>query len=195
MFLEYFYFYLFILGFLGPHPQHMEVPRQGVKSELQLPAYTTATATKQETNDVLWFPRLCHREDTVIAWLSLFRMHVLENRDSPLKEAQTSPSGEITRRDPYGEVRGSSSPTVSNNYQNERGFRWLQFPTFDCSASDTVEQRGKPSLLCPVQTPDPQKSVSIKTHCFIPLNFEVICYTAIRNSYTSFAFQLKSKSF
>uniref|UniRef100_A0A8C3W577 Uncharacterized protein n=1 Tax=Catagonus wagneri TaxID=51154 RepID=A0A8C3W577_9CETA len=35
-------FYLFI--YLGRHPQRMEVPRLGVKSELQLPAYTTATA-------------------------------------------------------------------------------------------------------------------------------------------------------
>ena len=31
--------------FLGPHPWHMEVPRLGVKSELQLPAYATATTT------------------------------------------------------------------------------------------------------------------------------------------------------
>ena len=39
-------FYLLIyLGFLGPHPRHMEVPRLGVESELQLPASTTATAT------------------------------------------------------------------------------------------------------------------------------------------------------
>ena len=30
--------------FLGPHMRHMEVPRLGVESELQLPAYTTATA-------------------------------------------------------------------------------------------------------------------------------------------------------
>ena len=29
---------------LGPHLWHMEVPRLGVTSELQLPAYTTATA-------------------------------------------------------------------------------------------------------------------------------------------------------
>ena len=31
--------------FLGPHMQHVEVPRLGVKSELQLPASATATAT------------------------------------------------------------------------------------------------------------------------------------------------------
>ena len=30
--------------FLGPHPQHMEVPRLGVELELQLLAYTAATA-------------------------------------------------------------------------------------------------------------------------------------------------------
>ena len=29
--------------FLGPYLQHMEVPRLDVESELQLPAYTTAT--------------------------------------------------------------------------------------------------------------------------------------------------------
>ena len=37
------YFILFL--FLGLHPQHMEVPRCGVKSELPLPAYITPTAT------------------------------------------------------------------------------------------------------------------------------------------------------
>ena len=36
------YFYFFV--FLGLHARHMEVPRLGVKLELQLPAYTTATA-------------------------------------------------------------------------------------------------------------------------------------------------------
>ena len=34
--------YLFFV-FLGPHPHHMEVPRLGIKLELQLPAHTTAT--------------------------------------------------------------------------------------------------------------------------------------------------------
>ena len=34
------------------HPRHMEVPRRGVKSELHLPAYATATA--------VWDPsRIC----------------------------------------------------------------------------------------------------------------------------------------
>ena len=40
-----FYFILFYFCFLGPHLKHMQVPRPGVESELQLPTYTTATAT------------------------------------------------------------------------------------------------------------------------------------------------------
>ena len=35
---------IFLCVILGPHPWHMEVPRLRVESELQLPAYTTATA-------------------------------------------------------------------------------------------------------------------------------------------------------
>ena len=40
--------YLFIFSFVfwGLHPQHMEFPMRGVQSELQLPAFTTATATQ-----------------------------------------------------------------------------------------------------------------------------------------------------
>ena len=37
-------FYLSISIFLGPNLQYMEVPKLGVESELQLPAYDTATA-------------------------------------------------------------------------------------------------------------------------------------------------------
>ena len=41
--------YLFIyFCFLGPHLQHIEVPRLRVKLELRLPAYATATATGSE---------------------------------------------------------------------------------------------------------------------------------------------------
>ena len=39
-----FWVFLFVC-FLGLHLQHMEVPRLGVKLELYLPAYATATAT------------------------------------------------------------------------------------------------------------------------------------------------------
>ena len=44
-FFFFFAFLLFAFCFLGPHSQHMEVPSLGVKSELQLPAYATTTAT------------------------------------------------------------------------------------------------------------------------------------------------------
>ena len=36
--------FLFLFCFIRPHLQHMEVPRLGVESQLQLSAYTTATA-------------------------------------------------------------------------------------------------------------------------------------------------------
>ena len=39
------FFFFFFLVFLGLHPWPMEAPRLGVKLELQLPAYATATAT------------------------------------------------------------------------------------------------------------------------------------------------------
>ena len=39
-------FFLSFFFFLGLHPRHIEVPRIGAKLELQLPAYTTATATQ-----------------------------------------------------------------------------------------------------------------------------------------------------
>ena len=40
-----FFFFFCFCFFLGPHWQHMEVPRLGAEWELQLQAYTTATAT------------------------------------------------------------------------------------------------------------------------------------------------------
>ena len=39
------FFFFFLSCFSGLHPQHVEVPRLGVKLDLQAPAYTTATAT------------------------------------------------------------------------------------------------------------------------------------------------------
>ena len=44
------FFVLFCFCFSGPHPQHMEVPRLGVKSELQLLAYTTVTAMRDRAS-------------------------------------------------------------------------------------------------------------------------------------------------
>ena len=40
------FFLVFVFCFLGLQVQHMKVPRLGVESELELPAYTTVTATR-----------------------------------------------------------------------------------------------------------------------------------------------------
>ena len=40
---------LFFPFFLGLHLQHMEIPGLGVESELQLPAYATATAARDSS--------------------------------------------------------------------------------------------------------------------------------------------------
>ena len=42
--------------FLGSHVWHVEVPRPGVQSEVQLPGYTTATATRDPSR----ICKLCH---------------------------------------------------------------------------------------------------------------------------------------
>ena len=40
-----FFFFFFFFFFSGPHLQYMEIPKLGLKSELQLLAYATATVT------------------------------------------------------------------------------------------------------------------------------------------------------
>ena len=44
-------YYLFFFSPSGPSPQHMEVPRLGVELQLQLLAYTNATATLDPSCD------------------------------------------------------------------------------------------------------------------------------------------------
>ena len=43
-------YFFFFSHFLGQHLRQTEVPRLGVESELQLPAYTTATATQDPSH-------------------------------------------------------------------------------------------------------------------------------------------------
>ena len=45
-----FFYCLLFFFFSGPHPWHMEVPRLGIKSELQLLAYATATAMQDPSH-------------------------------------------------------------------------------------------------------------------------------------------------
>ena len=47
----------------GPHSQYMEVPRLGVGLELQLPAYTTATAMPDPSPDLQPTPQLMATPD------------------------------------------------------------------------------------------------------------------------------------
>ena len=61
----------FVFCFLGLHPRHIDVPRLEDESELQLPAYATATATP----DVSWVCDLHH---------SSWQLQIL----SPLSEAR-----------------------------------------------------------------------------------------------------------
>ena len=49
---------LLFVFFSGPHPRYMEVPRLGVESELQWPAYITATATPDLSR--VWDPHHSH---------------------------------------------------------------------------------------------------------------------------------------
>ena len=42
--------FFFFFRFLGPHLRHMEFPKLEVESELQLPAYTTATVTQDPSH-------------------------------------------------------------------------------------------------------------------------------------------------
>ena len=44
--------FFFSPHFLGPHSWHMEVPRLGAESELQLPAHVTAKATQDPSHHV-----------------------------------------------------------------------------------------------------------------------------------------------
>ena len=69
-----------IFCFLEPHVWHMEVPRLGVKSELQLPSYTTAIAMQ----DPSWVSQLHHRSQQ--CWI-LNPLSKARDRTGVLKDA------------------------------------------------------------------------------------------------------------
>ena len=48
------FLFFIIFLFLGPHAWHMEVPKLGVQSELELPATATATATRVRASSVTY---------------------------------------------------------------------------------------------------------------------------------------------
>ena len=61
--------FFFFLVFLGLHLQHMEVPRLGVQSELQLLAYATATFDPSHVRDLHHSSWQCR----ILNWLSKTR--------------------------------------------------------------------------------------------------------------------------
>ena len=62
------FFVLFCFSFLGLHLQHAEVPKLRVKSELQLPAYITATATQDSSR--IWAQHHSSRQHQILNPLS-----------------------------------------------------------------------------------------------------------------------------
>ena len=58
----YLFIYLFTV-FLRPHLQHMEVPRPGVETDLQLPAYITTTAKPDPSHICKAAPKLMTMPD------------------------------------------------------------------------------------------------------------------------------------
>ena len=62
---------LFIyLVFLGPYPQIKELPRPGVKSELQLPAYSTARTMPDPSHVCNLTPQLTAMPDPQLTAMS-----------------------------------------------------------------------------------------------------------------------------
>ena len=76
-FFAFFFFFFFV--FLGLHLQHMEVPKLGVESELQLPTYTIAIARQDPSHvcDLHYSSWLCQilnplseaRDQTCVLWM------------------------------------------------------------------------------------------------------------------------------
>ena len=87
------FFFLFLFFFLGTHPQHMEVPRLGVKLKLQLWAHTEATAM-QDPSQVLKL----HHSSQIPNPLSEARDHIRGLTDSS-QVASTAPQRELPKGD------------------------------------------------------------------------------------------------
>ena len=77
--------FLFIpLFFLPSHPRHMEVPRLRVKSELQLPAHTTARATRD-------LSCICNLRHSLTQCWILSPLREARDRTCILRETMSSP--------------------------------------------------------------------------------------------------------
>ena len=64
-------FFFFFSLFLWPHLWHMEIPRLGMGSELQLPAYITATASPQIQAASATYATVCVKAPSLTHWARL----------------------------------------------------------------------------------------------------------------------------
>ena len=71
----FFFFFLSLLSFLGRHPWHMEVPRLGVKSELQLLAYTIAIVMRDLSCSCQIHNPLSEARDRTLILVDASRVH------------------------------------------------------------------------------------------------------------------------
>ena len=92
---------LFFFCFLGPRLRHMEVPRLGIKSELQLTAYATATAMQDPS--LIWDSRqlLVNKWESSFAIRSHHSMHYYWHWKVSSEEAKECGIGiHLTKRMP-----------------------------------------------------------------------------------------------
>ena len=125
------------LLFLGPYLRHMEVPRLRVESELQLPAYSTATAMWDprlvcELHCSLWLHQILNqlskaRDQTCILldtrWVHKLRSH---NGNSQQSDLLTSVPWAIAPAQPF-----ARAPTVRRRQAIACGWMWTSGPSLE----------------------------------------------------------------
>ena len=137
---SFFFFFLFLLFFcfLGPHPQPMEVPRLGVESELQLLAYTTATAMQDPS--YIWDLHHSSRQHWILNPLSKARDQTCILTDTSWVHYCSEPQQELLRKNGFqGVSLGSPEPS-------------LQPPSPTQPASQQLQGLSQLSLDTPVAT-------------------------------------------
>ena len=113
--------------FLGPHLQHMEVPRLGVKSELQRPAYTTGTAMRGLSQ--IFYLGCSSRQRWILNSLREARdqTHIL--MDSMSGSEPSEPQGELSttlffKTKPVSELLGNVSALEGGNARVKKKNLW-----------------------------------------------------------------------
>lgn len=159
-------------------------------------------ATEQERNDVLWFPRLSHREDTASAWLSHFLECMLWGTQTAHLRKPKLIHLERSQGEIHVERNGSlpsQQPTTTARHMNEWAFRWFQFPASEFSSFRPCgTKRSHPC--CALSRLLIHRICEHNNWLFYITKFGVICYTTlgtgtIQLPHLRSAFQLNSKRF